>query len=103
MVPFEPTVATFATEADVGLPVASAEAPIVPKKSDRRLAREAVQMPYDADQPKESTKRGDEDVDDALDYEPAQRQEFLPSSSERRPGPKAIAKANKAALVEQRS
>ena len=101
MVPFEPTVATFATESDAGLPVASAQAPIVPKKSDRRLAREAVQMPYDADQPKESTKRGDEDVDDALDYEPAQRQEFLPSSSERRPGPKAIAKANKAALAER--
>ena len=42
-------------------------------------------MPYDADQPEESTKRSAEDVD----VEAAQRQE-LPSSQERRPGPKAI-------------
>ena len=89
MVPLEPTVATFATEADVGLPVASVGAPIVPKKSDRRLAREAVQMPHDADQPEESTKRAAEDVDVDVDVEAAQRQ-ALPSSQERRPGPKAI-------------
>ena len=107
MVPLEPTVATFATEADVGLPVASAgapieapqdpvqPAPIVPKKSDRRLAREAVQMPYDADQPEVSTKRGAEDVDLAV-QEPAQRQEYLAvqkylqdlSGTGRMPGPK---------------
>ena len=65
------------------MPVASVGAPIVPKKSDRRLAREAVQMPYDADQPEESTKRAAEDVDAALE-EPTRRQYQAPTTKAER-------------------